>query len=107
MIFSMIFEAQIAGPTPETEQRTFHDCVEQAVLAEKWGFDRIWAVEHHALAEYAHMSAPEIFLAFSEWSATRTKQEIYHAAQALRVPAGMVATVGDLLESPQYAARDF
>ena len=64
MIFSMIFEAQIAGPTPETEQRTFRDCVEQAVLAEKWGFDRIWAVEHHALGEYAHMSAPEIFLAF-------------------------------------------
>ena len=26
------------------------------------GFDRIWAVEHHALRWYAHMSAPEIFL---------------------------------------------
>lgn len=64
MIFSMIFEAQIAGPTPASEQRTFHDCVEQAVLGEEIGLDRIWAVEHHALVEYAHMSAPEVFLSF-------------------------------------------
>jgi alkanesulfonate monooxygenase SsuD/methylene tetrahydromethanopterin reductase-like flavin-dependent oxidoreductase (luciferase family) len=64
MIFSMIFEAQIAGPTPESEQQTFRDCVEQAVLGEEIGLDRIWAVEHHALVEYAHMSAPEVFLSF-------------------------------------------
>jgi alkanesulfonate monooxygenase SsuD/methylene tetrahydromethanopterin reductase-like flavin-dependent oxidoreductase (luciferase family) len=38
--------------------------VEQAVLAEQLGFDRIWAVEHHALGQYAHMSAPEIFLSY-------------------------------------------
>jgi alkanesulfonate monooxygenase SsuD/methylene tetrahydromethanopterin reductase-like flavin-dependent oxidoreductase (luciferase family) len=64
MIFSMIFEAQLAGPTPETEQQIFRDCVEQAVLGEEIGLDRIWAVEHHALVEYAHMSAPEVFLSF-------------------------------------------
>jgi alkanesulfonate monooxygenase SsuD/methylene tetrahydromethanopterin reductase-like flavin-dependent oxidoreductase (luciferase family) len=38
----------------ESERQTFHDCVEQAVLGEKVGLDRIWAVEHHALVEYAH-----------------------------------------------------
>ena len=64
MEFSMIFEAQIAGPTPESERQLMHDCVEQAVLAEEMGFDRIWAVEHHTLHQYAHMSAPEIFLTF-------------------------------------------
>jgi alkanesulfonate monooxygenase SsuD/methylene tetrahydromethanopterin reductase-like flavin-dependent oxidoreductase (luciferase family) len=64
MIFSMIFEAQIAGPTPESERQIFHDCVAQAVLGEEIGLDRIWAVEHHALVEYAHMSAPEVFLSF-------------------------------------------
>jgi alkanesulfonate monooxygenase SsuD/methylene tetrahydromethanopterin reductase-like flavin-dependent oxidoreductase (luciferase family) len=26
------------------------------------GYDRVWAVEHHSLLRYAHMSAPEIFL---------------------------------------------
>jgi alkanesulfonate monooxygenase SsuD/methylene tetrahydromethanopterin reductase-like flavin-dependent oxidoreductase (luciferase family) len=41
-----------------------HDGVEQAVLAEEMGFDRIWAVEHHCLHQYAHMSAPEIFLTY-------------------------------------------
>jgi alkanesulfonate monooxygenase SsuD/methylene tetrahydromethanopterin reductase-like flavin-dependent oxidoreductase (luciferase family) len=61
--FSMIFEAQLANPTREREHQLLRDCVEQAVFAESMGFDRIWAVEHHALKWYAHMSAPEIFLA--------------------------------------------
>lgn len=62
MKFSMIFEAQLANPTREREQRLIHDCIDQAVYAEAMGFDRIWAVEHHSLKRYAHMSAPEIFL---------------------------------------------
>jgi crotonobetainyl-CoA:carnitine CoA-transferase CaiB-like acyl-CoA transferase len=51
--------------------------------------------------------AAELRSLLGDWFAQRTKHEIYHAAQALKVPAGMVATVGDLLESKQYAARDF
>lgn len=60
----MIFEAQIHDTGRESEQQVMHDCVEQAVLAEEQGFDRVWAVEHHCLKWYAHMSAPETFLAF-------------------------------------------
>ncbi|MFF2810899.1 LLM class flavin-dependent oxidoreductase [Streptomyces sp. NPDC058000] len=71
MKFSMIFEAQLADPTPERERQVIHDCVEQAVYAEEMGFDRIWAVEHHALSQYAHMSASEIFLT---WVAARTSR---------------------------------
>lgn len=59
MKFSVIFEAQLADPTVEREHQVIRDCVEQAVLAEQMGFDRIWAVEHHSLKWYAHMSAPE------------------------------------------------
>ncbi|MFF4699155.1 LLM class flavin-dependent oxidoreductase [Streptomyces chattanoogensis] len=69
MKFSVIFEAQLADPTVEREHQLFRDSVEQAVLAERMGFDRIWAVEHHSLKWYAHMSAPEIFLT---WVAART-----------------------------------
>ncbi|WP_407554212.1 LLM class flavin-dependent oxidoreductase [Streptomyces sp. Pv4-95] len=69
MKFSIIFEAQLADPTAEREHQLFHDSVEQAVLAERMGFDRVWAVEHHSLKWYAHMSAPEIFLT---WVAART-----------------------------------
>src|SRR3954466_7405179 len=64
----MIFEAQMQHPTPEHERQVLQGCVEQAVYAEEMGFDRIWAVEHHALRWYAHMSAPEIFLT---WVAAR------------------------------------
>ena len=71
MKFSMIFEAQLANPTREREHQVLHDCVEQAVYAEEMGFDRIWAVEHHALKWYAHMSAPEVFLS---WVAARTSR---------------------------------
>ncbi|NEA22834.1 LLM class flavin-dependent oxidoreductase [Actinomadura bangladeshensis] len=71
MDFSMIFEAQLADPTPERERRLLLDSVEQAVYGEEMGFDRVWAVEHHGLERYAHMTASEIFLA---WVAARTSR---------------------------------
>lgn len=71
MLFSMIFEAQTADTSAKAERQLFHNCVEQAVFAEEMGFDRIWAVEHHCLKWYAHMSAPEIFLT---WVAARTSR---------------------------------
>ncbi|MGI5164108.1 LLM class flavin-dependent oxidoreductase [Spirillospora sp. CA-253888] len=71
MKFSMIFEAQLTDPTPQREQQVIRDCVDQAVYAERMGFDRIWAVEHHSLYRYAHMSASEIFLT---WVAARTSR---------------------------------
>jgi alkanesulfonate monooxygenase SsuD/methylene tetrahydromethanopterin reductase-like flavin-dependent oxidoreductase (luciferase family) len=64
MKFSLIFEAQMNDSSSENEQMVLHNCVKQAVFAEEMGFDAIWAVEHHALTWYAHMSAPEIFLSF-------------------------------------------
>jgi len=71
MKFSLIFEAQLSNPTREREQRVLHECVEQSVYAEEMGFDRVWAVEHHSLKYYAHMSAPEIFLT---WVAAKTSR---------------------------------
>jgi alkanesulfonate monooxygenase SsuD/methylene tetrahydromethanopterin reductase-like flavin-dependent oxidoreductase (luciferase family) len=62
--FSIIFEAQVAHGTREEEQATIREGVDQAILAEEMGFDRFWAVEHHTLEWYAHMSAPEIFLTY-------------------------------------------
>ncbi len=71
MKFSMIFEAQLTDPSVEREHQVLRDCVEQAVLADEVGFDAVWAVEHHGLKWYAHMSAPEIFLS---WVAARTQR---------------------------------
>jgi alkanesulfonate monooxygenase SsuD/methylene tetrahydromethanopterin reductase-like flavin-dependent oxidoreductase (luciferase family) len=73
MKFSMIFEAQMVDPSPANEQQVLHDCVEQAVLGDKLGFDGVWAVEHHCLTQYAHMSAPETFLAFVAGKTTNVR----------------------------------
>ena len=59
MKFSIIYEAQMADPSPASEVRCFQEIVEQVVLAEEVGFDNVWCVEHTALTQYAHMSAPE------------------------------------------------
>ncbi len=64
MQFSIILEAQTADPSRSAEARVLRECVQQAVAAERAGFDRVWAVEHHCLKWYAHMSAPETFLAY-------------------------------------------
>ena len=64
MKFSMIFEAQMVDTSRKSEFQVMHECVDQAVLAEQVGFDKVWAVEHHCLKWYAHMSAPETFLAY-------------------------------------------
>jgi alkanesulfonate monooxygenase SsuD/methylene tetrahydromethanopterin reductase-like flavin-dependent oxidoreductase (luciferase family) len=63
MRFSLFFEMQISEPTRASEHRLFHHSVEQAVLADALGYHGVWAAEHHGLYEYAHSSAPEIFLA--------------------------------------------
>ncbi len=64
MEFSIIYEAQVAYPTRENEQQVIREGVEEAQLADELGFDRFWAVEHHSLEWYAHMSAPEVFLSY-------------------------------------------
>jgi alkanesulfonate monooxygenase SsuD/methylene tetrahydromethanopterin reductase-like flavin-dependent oxidoreductase (luciferase family) len=64
MKFSIFFEMQMSEPTRESEARTFHDCLAQAVLADELGYHCAWEVEHHGLYEYSHSSAPEVFLSF-------------------------------------------
>lgn len=49
----------------------------------------------------------EVFEAFSQWAATRTKHEIYHACQELRVAVSPINNMADLVESPQLQARDY
>ncbi|MDE0854774.1 MAG: LLM class flavin-dependent oxidoreductase [Nevskia sp.] len=64
MKFSLIYEAQTTDASRAGDRKVFDDIVEQAMLAEEMGFDVIWCVEHTALSNYAHMSAPETVLAF-------------------------------------------
>jgi len=64
MKFSLIYEAQTADTSRGGDAKALLDIVEQAILADEVGFDVIWAVEHTALEQYAHMSVPETVLAY-------------------------------------------
>jgi len=50
--------------------------------------------------------AKELAAIVEETTITRSKKDLYYAAQALNIPAGHVATMTDLLASPQYRARN-
>ncbi len=49
----------------------------------------------------------EVADALSQWAATRTKQEIYHAAQELRIAISPVNDMADVAASTQLAAREW
>ena len=58
------YEHQLPRPwTHDSEHKLFKDALDQVELADRLGYDYVWATEHHFLEEYAHSSAPEIFLA--------------------------------------------
>jgi alkanesulfonate monooxygenase SsuD/methylene tetrahydromethanopterin reductase-like flavin-dependent oxidoreductase (luciferase family) len=64
MKFGTFYEHQLPRPwTPGLELKLFQDALDQVELADRVGIDHMWEVEHHFLEEYAHSSAPEIFLA--------------------------------------------
>jgi alkanesulfonate monooxygenase SsuD/methylene tetrahydromethanopterin reductase-like flavin-dependent oxidoreductase (luciferase family) len=64
MKFSLFYEMQINNPTRAREAQFFQDCAAEVKLADDLGYHCVWAVEHHGLYEYAHSSAPEVFLSF-------------------------------------------
>lgn len=64
MKISLFFEMAVPRPWDEgKEEAVFRNALEQAELADRYGFHTLWSVEHHFLEEYSHSSAPEIFLA--------------------------------------------
>src|SRR5580692_2666458 len=72
MKLGTFYEHQLPRPWTEgSELKLFRDALDQVELADKLGIDHMWEVEHHFLEEYAHSSAPEIFLAAAS---QRTKQ---------------------------------
>ena len=92
MKFSIIYEAQMVDTSRANEQAVFLQIVEQAKLAEQMGFDCIWCVEHTALTQYAHMSAPETVLAFIA-GATSSGQLRASAKVVNRSPAMPLASL--------------
>ena len=64
MKFGIFYEHQLPRPWKENDElKLYQDALDQVELADKLGIDYVWEVEHHFLEEYAHSSAPEVFLA--------------------------------------------
>lgn len=49
----------------------------------------------------------EVLAAFASWAAKRTRDEVYHACQELRIAVSPVNTFADVVASPQLAAREW
>jgi alkanesulfonate monooxygenase SsuD/methylene tetrahydromethanopterin reductase-like flavin-dependent oxidoreductase (luciferase family) len=82
MKFGGFYELQLPKPwTQESDHALIKQALEQVELSDRVGYDYVWATEHHFLEEYAHSSAPEVFLAAC---AARTKQ--------IRIGHGIVQT---------------
>ena len=70
--------------------------------------DPDWAQEERYKEELGRaQNATELNEHISKWMKERTKDEIYHKAQALSCPIGSVTTVEDLVNSEQLKARGF
>src|ERR1700690_2703726 len=64
MKFGIFYEYQLPRPWNDgAEHRLLQEALDQVELADQLGIDYASEVEHHFLEEYAHSSAPEIFLA--------------------------------------------
>jgi alkanesulfonate monooxygenase SsuD/methylene tetrahydromethanopterin reductase-like flavin-dependent oxidoreductase (luciferase family) len=64
MKFGVLYEHQLPRPWDGAAELTVvQESLDQVALADRLGIDAAWAVEHHFLEEYAHCSAPEVFLA--------------------------------------------
>ncbi|MCE2392796.1 MAG: LLM class flavin-dependent oxidoreductase [Proteobacteria bacterium] len=93
--FDLLFEVEVPRPWTEgKEAAKFHQAIEQAVLADRMGFDTVWIVEHHFLKEFAHSSAPEVML-----GALAMKTE------RIRLGHGVVLMLGEVNHPIRVAER--
>ncbi|MGH2759515.1 MAG: LLM class flavin-dependent oxidoreductase [Actinomycetota bacterium] len=94
MEVGLIYELQTPRPWHEDSERdSYHQAIEQSVLADKLGFHSVWAVEHHFLVEYSHCSAPEIFL--TAVAAKTDRIRIGHGVALLPIPFNHPARVAE------------
>ena len=86
MKLGTFYEHQLPRPWKEgSELKLFQDALDQVELADKLGIDHMWEVEHHFLEEYAHSSAPEIFLAACQSAHQADSARPRHRAAAARI----------------------
>ena len=59
--FALFYELPVPRPWDEDSERiAYQNTLEQAVAADRLGWDAFWTVEHHFLSEFSHCSNPEV-----------------------------------------------
>lgn len=99
MRFGIFYELQLPRPWgADSEAQLLRDSLEQVELADRLGFDYVWAVEHHFLEEYSHSSAPEVFLAAASQRTQRIRlgHGIVNALPAVNHPARIAERIATL-----------
>lgn len=99
MQFGGFYEHQFPRPWVDgAEHRLFQNALDQVELQDRVGYEYIWATEHHFLEEYAHSSAPEVFLgACSQRTKTaRIGHGIIHMPPNINHPARVAERVATL-----------
>ena len=99
MKFGTFYQHQMPRPWIEgKESKTFDDALAQVELADRLGIDSVWAVEHHFLEEYAHSTAPEIFLAACSQRTSRIRlgHGIMHLPPGFNHPAKVAEKIATL-----------
>ncbi len=85
MRFSLLYEHQLPRPWDAVAgHRLLWEALAQVELADRLGYDAVWASEHHFLEEYSHSSAPGVFLA----AASQRTKRIRLGFGALPLPLG-------------------
>jgi crotonobetainyl-CoA:carnitine CoA-transferase CaiB-like acyl-CoA transferase len=65
------------------------------------------AAAEFATQEGRNLNRPALLAVLNDCMSRLPKRDFYHRAQAERLPMGYMATMGDLLDSEQYRARNF
>ena len=61
MRFALFYEIPVAAPwNRDSEHQAYKHTLEQAIAADRCGWDAVWTVEHHFLSEFSHYSNPEV-----------------------------------------------
>jgi alkanesulfonate monooxygenase SsuD/methylene tetrahydromethanopterin reductase-like flavin-dependent oxidoreductase (luciferase family) len=97
--FGIFYELQLPRPwRADAESQLLRDSLEQVALADRLGFDYVWAVEHHFLEEYSHCSAPEVFLAAASQRTERIRlgHGIVNVMPAVNHPARIAERIATL-----------
>jgi alkanesulfonate monooxygenase SsuD/methylene tetrahydromethanopterin reductase-like flavin-dependent oxidoreductase (luciferase family) len=99
MKISLFYELTTQDPdVPGAVKQRFDEALEQIRYADELGFDTVWAVEHHFLPGYSHLSCPEQFLAAAAMVTKRIRlgHAIMHMPFKINHPFRVAEHVGTL-----------